>query len=111
MGGEGGVRGKGCEYSGSNHLGQVGWWNGNSGGNTHEVGIKKANELGIYDLSGNVWEWCFDLWGSAGKDRVNRGGSGDANAGNARVSYRSSYAPTSSSIYSGGFRVARSSVP
>ena len=106
----GGAKTQWYEYSGGKNLGDVGWFDGNSGGKTHEVGTKKGNELGIYDLSGNVWEWCFDQWGSTGTLRVIRGGGwGDA-AGYARVSSRRSDYPSSSDI-SFGFRVVRSSVP
>jgi len=106
----GGVDGQGYEYSGSNHLEKVGWYMENSGGKTHEVGTKIGNELGIDDLSGNVWEWCFDQWVSTGADRVGRGGSWDDGAYYARVSYR--YISNPSYGDSGfGFRVARSSVP
>ena len=106
----GGVKGKGCEYSGSNDLREVGWYGENSEGETHEVGMKKANELGIYDLSGNVWEWCFDQWGSTGTLRELRGGSWDDIASYARVSSPSEYGPSGSKVYF-GFRLARSSVP
>ncbi|MEI8106760.1 MAG: SUMF1/EgtB/PvdO family nonheme iron enzyme [Verrucomicrobiota bacterium] len=85
----GGVKGRGYENSGSQDLGEVGWYKENSGGKTHEVGTKKANELGIYDMSGNVWEWCFDQWGSTGTLRVLRGGSWDDIASYAQVSSRS----------------------
>jgi formylglycine-generating enzyme required for sulfatase activity len=104
----GGVKGRGCRYSGSNDLGEVGWYDENSGGKTHEVGMKKGNELGIYDMSGNVLEWCFDC-GATGGSRVIRGGSWRCTANLARVSGRSNDSPSfgGSGI---GFRVVCSSV-
>jgi sulfatase modifying factor 1 len=113
----GGVSSKGYEYSGSNDLNEVGWYRENSGGaavvigsgrGTLPVGKKKANELGLYDMSGNVWELCFDeIWGA---NRVVRGGFWNFAASRCTVVYRDDYPPTLSGTVA-GFRVASSSVP
>jgi sulfatase modifying factor 1 len=69
----GGKKSKKYTYSGSNDLSAVGWVKDNAEKKTHPVGKKQPNEQGIYDMSGNVWEWCFDLVGTSCR-RI-RGGS------------------------------------
>jgi formylglycine-generating enzyme required for sulfatase activity len=108
----GGRQTKGYTYSGSSILDDVGWYSDNSGGATHEVGKKQANELGIYDMSGNVWEWTGS-WdrGSEGSYRVIRGGSWNVIAVDCTVAYRDYYSYPVNRYGSNGFRVALSSVP
>lgn len=97
----GGKNGKGCKYAGSNNINDVAWYDGNSGSKTHPVKSKQANELGLYDMSGNVWEWCQDRFGSyvgssqtdptgaaSGSYRVLRGGSWSYDAQYCRVAAR-----------------------
>ena len=104
----GGNRSGGYKYSGSNNINDVAWYDNNSGSKTHAVGTKSPNELGIYDMSGNVYEWCQDWYGSyssgsqtnpqgpsSGSDRVFRGGCWDFSARLCRVSTRDSRTPDS----------------
>jgi len=107
----GGNRSRGYKYSGSDDIGEVAWYWNNSGKKTHPVGRKRANELGLYDMSGNVWEWCSDWYGdyssssqtnptgpSSGAYRVNRGGGWLGDAGHCRVTLRSFNTPAFRSI-------------
>ena len=100
----------GSKYAGSDNINNVAWYYDNSGRETHNVATKSPNGLGIYDMSGNVWEWCQDWYGnyssssqtnpkgpSNGDNRVNRGGSWFVNAWFCRVSYRSNFTPSYSS--------------
>lgn len=104
----GGNYSKGYKYSGSNDIDAVAWYKASSGGKTRVVGITQANELGIYDMSGNVNEWCNDWYGpyssvaitdpagpSSGSNRVNRGGCWGNNASYCRCTIRFGYRPTS----------------
>lgn len=91
------------EYSGSQKLHEVGWFKDNSNGQTMPVGLKEPNAFGLYDMSGNVWEWCEDNWnedvskapskgdtfkGGDKNIRVFRGGSWNRNGNDAHVLYR-----------------------
>lgn len=106
----GGNNSRGYKYSGSNNLGSVAWYDDNSGGQTHPVATKAPNELGIYDMSGNVWEWCSDWYADytsysqtdptgphSGSGRVRRGGGWFSLARYCRSSIRFNGIPTNRS--------------
>ena len=118
---QGGNRSRGYEYSGSSSPDGVSWYDDNSGKKTHAVGGKQPNELGLYDRSGNVYEWCWDWYGidyygsspatdpsgpSRGSNRALRGGSWLKDAWRLRSAGRAGVAP-SSKADSLGFRPLR----
>jgi formylglycine-generating enzyme required for sulfatase activity len=115
----GGNKSKGYTYSGGNNLDAVGWYNDNSRSKTHPVAQKQPNELGLYDMSGNVWEWCSDWYDkgyysrspqndpqgpNSGKYRVLRGGRWNFSDYLCRVAARLRYYPDRRDSYS-GFRL------
>ena len=115
----GGNQSRGYKYAGGNNIDEVAWYDGNSGERTHPVGKKRPNELGLYDMSGNVWEWCSDWYDedyygnspqnnpqgpASGSYRVLRGGSWSDYAIYCRSAYRYGYTPDSRSG-SIGFRL------
>ena len=118
----GGNKSKNNVYSGSNSANDVAWYTSTAtNGTPYPVGLKQANELGIYDMSGNAWEWCSD-WSSTyastavtnpigprtGTARVLRGGSYDGGVSDMRAANRGSGSPDASfQARSVGFRVAR----
>ena len=110
----GGKKSRGYKYSGSDNIDDVAWYDGNSGNETHPVKTKNANELGLYDMSGNVWEWCSDWYGSyssaaqtnpkgpdSGTRRVLRGGCWDFYARYCRCSSRDDFDPDGRGIVLG----------
>jgi len=103
----GGSMSEGYKYSGGNNIALVAWFVDNSEGKTCAVGTKAPNELGLYDMSGNVWEWCSDWYGAyssavqtnptggemSSDDRLLRGGSWGSYAQSCRVAFRHGYTP------------------
>lgn len=119
---KGANKSEGYKYSGSDILKNVAWYRHNSNERTHEVGTKAANEIGIYDMSGNVSEWCTDWYhedayeqhtetnfyiARKGKYKVIRGGNNNRKSASSKVVNRDSLSPTSKSP-NVGFRIARS---
>ena len=115
----GGAKSKGYKFSGSNEAGNVAWCEDNSDKQSHDVGQKQPNELGIYDMCGNVWEFCADAFvpyteasqtnpQNAKADAstiVSRGGGSGSSAWGCRVSYRSGDT-TALRYFGNGFRLA-----
>ncbi|MBO4307029.1 MAG: formylglycine-generating enzyme family protein [Bacteroidales bacterium] len=113
----GGHKATTTKYSGSANINTVAWYDGNSDERTHPVGRLSPNELGIYDMSGNVYEWCLDYYGeyssvtqrdpqglSSGTQRVYRGGSWHFTYRGCRVAYRNGGDPDNRDSQ-GGFRI------
>ena len=105
------------KYAGSNDIDDVAWYGDNSGRKTHPVGQKRPNGYGLYDMSGNVLEWCADWYDdytsspqtdpvgpSSGQEKILRGGSWIIDAQDCRVANRGTYTPDGS-YFTSGFRV------
>jgi len=118
----GGVKSRKYEFSGSNNAILTAWYNKNSLDNTHKVGIKSPNELGLYDMSGNVWEWCWDWYNNyyylfspvenpkgprSGQCKITRGGSWYLGLYNCRNTSRSVVCDPEEAGHHGGFRIIR----
>lgn len=113
----GGNRYKVTRYAGSNNIDEVAWYDANSGNTTHPVATKAPNELGLYDMTGNVWEWCQDWYAlycaddqtdptgpETGNNRVLRGGCWNGGTNYDRISFRDNFRPSGSNS-GGGLRL------
>lgn len=99
--------GQNYKYSGSGNLDEVGWYRSNSGDKTHPVARKKSNGYGLYDMSGNVWEWCWDSYPNDSGYRCNCGGSWVNSANRCEVD-NESWNDANITDYNLGFRIVRS---
>ena len=117
----GGNKSHGFRFAGSNNINDVAWYDANSGSCIHPVMQKMPNELGLYDMTGNVFEWCFDKYGSYGEDpetdpigsptgsqRVYRGGAFSYYQRGCRISCRFCAEPTGKDYSKIGLRLAMS---
>jgi sulfatase modifying factor 1 len=116
----GGLAGRGYAFAGSNIADEVAWYYGDSGNRSMPVATKLPNELGIYDMSGSLWEWCWDWYGpypateqvdargpASGQRRVMRGGSWNDGDSTLRCAHRNSASPDTWDNTRVGFRVVR----
>ena len=114
----GGNKSRHTQYSGSNSIDSVAWYQFNSSDKLHPVGQKLPNELGLYDMNGNVWEWCYDYYDRYDKSaqtnpkgalnsstNVTRGGCCGWRPEECRVTSRMGFSPVTSAVF-GGFRLA-----